>query len=110
MILKHKWAKEAIKNTAFFENINFYFFYLTVKLYAFDSNTYDGSTDGEKGGCRVVPKVKTIPFMYETLWLVFTNVEKKWVEVNKAIVFYCFSRKIREGCNKKKALFHSLLL
>ena len=82
MILKHKWEKEAIKNTAFIENMNFYFFYLTVKLYAFDSNTYDGSTDGVKGGCRVVPYVKTFPFMYETLWLVFTNVEKKWVKVN----------------------------
>ena len=52
MILKHKWAKEAIKNTAFIENMNFHLFYLTVKLYAFDSNTYDGSTDGVKGGCR----------------------------------------------------------
>ena len=55
MILKHKWEKEAIKNTAFIENMNFYFFDLTVKLYAFDFNTYDGSPDGVNVGCRVVP-------------------------------------------------------
>ena len=56
MILKHKWAKEAIKNKVFIENMKFYFLDLTVKFCAFDFNTYDGSTDGEKGGCRVVPK------------------------------------------------------
>ena len=47
MILKHKWAKEAIKNKVFIENMNFYFLDLTVKFCAFDFNTYDGSTDGE---------------------------------------------------------------
>ena len=95
MILRHKWAKEAIKNKVFIENMNFHFLDLTVKLCAFDFDTYDGSTDEEKGGRRVVLKVKTIPFMYETLWLVFTNVEKRWVKVKQAIVFYCFSMKIR---------------
>ena len=55
MILTHKWAKEARKNKAFNKNMNFHCFDLTVKLYAFDFNTYDGSLDGVNGGCRVVP-------------------------------------------------------
>ena len=55
MILTHKWAKEARKNKAFNKNMNFHCFYLTVKLYAFDFNTYDGSLDGVIGGCGVVP-------------------------------------------------------
>ena len=55
MILTHKWSKEGIKRKALNENMNIHFFNLTVKLYAFDFNTYDCSTDGIKGGCRVVP-------------------------------------------------------
>ena len=63
MILTHKWSKEAIKK-AFNESMNIHFFDLTVKLYAFDFNTYDGSLNGVNVGCRVVPLVKTFPFMY----------------------------------------------
>ena len=55
MILTHKWAREAIKNKAFNENMNFQFFDLTVKLYAFDLNTYNDSLNGVNGGCGVVP-------------------------------------------------------
>ena len=90
MILTHKWAKEAIKNEAFNKNINFHCFDLTVKFYGFDFNTFDESLDGVNGGCRVVPLVKTFPLMYDTLWLVFTKVDKKWFEVKRTIYFYCF--------------------
>ena len=55
MILTHKWSKEAIKKKTFNENMNIHFFDLTVKLYAFDFNTYDGSLNGVNVGCRVVP-------------------------------------------------------
>ena len=55
MILKHKWVQGGKKNKAFIENMNFHFFDLTVKLYAFDFNTYDGSLNGVNVGCRVVP-------------------------------------------------------
>ena len=60
MILTHKWSKKAIKKKeaikkTFNENINIHFFDLTVKLYAFDFNTYDGSLNGVNVGCRVVP-------------------------------------------------------
>ena len=49
MILKHKWAKEAIKNKVFIENMNFHFLDLTVKLCAFDFDTYDGSPMKKRG-------------------------------------------------------------
>ena len=39
----------------FNKNMNIHFFDLTVKLYAFDFNTYDGSLNGVNVGCRVVP-------------------------------------------------------
>ena len=55
MILTHKWAREAIKKRAFKENVNFQFFDLTLKLYAFDLNTYNGNLNGVNGGCGVVP-------------------------------------------------------
>ena len=106
MILRHKWAKEAIKNKVFIENMNFHFLDLTVKLCAFDFDTYDGSTDEEKGGCRVVLKVKTIPFMYETLWLVFTNVEKRWVKVKQAIVFLLFFNENKVDFQAKSLFFY----
>ena len=55
MILTHKWSKEAIKKKILNENMNIHFFDLTVKLYAFDFNTYNGSHNGVNVGCRVVP-------------------------------------------------------
>ena len=43
------------KNNAFNKNVNFQFFDLTFKLYAFDLNTYNGNLNGVNGGCGVVP-------------------------------------------------------
>ena len=54
MILTHKWSKEAIKKN-FQRKHEYSLFDLTMKLYAFDFNTYDGSLNGVNVGCRVVP-------------------------------------------------------
>ena len=71
-------------NNDFVKNLNFHFPDLTVTFGNFDLNTYDCSHKTILGGYRVVPKVKTFPFMYKTLWLVFIKVEIKWPQVKYA--------------------------
>ena len=63
---------------------NFHFLDLTVTFGDFDLNTCDCSHKTILGGYRVVPKVKTFPFMYKTLWLVFIKMEIKWPQVKYA--------------------------
>ena len=49
----------------------------------------------KNGGSRVVPKVKTNPFMYDTLWLVFIKVEIKWPKVKHSSKTLKFVMKFR---------------
>ena len=51
---------------------------------AFGFNSCDCSHKTVLGGYRVAPKVKTFPFMYKTLWLVFIKMEIKWPQVKYA--------------------------
>ena len=68
-------------NNDFVKNLNFHFPDLTVTFGDFYLNTCDCSHKTILGGYRVVPKVKTFPFMYKTLWLVLKKVEIKWPQV-----------------------------
>ena len=79
------------KNNCIDKNMNFHLFDSTVKFYAFEFNSYNCSHNGVNGVYRVAPLVKTIPFMYETLWLVFIKVEIKWPKVENLNKTFKFS-------------------